>query len=506
MELFSFECSQWFDTDLPLLYQFSYISNARNFLVLQTSSQVAFASSVLPAGLASENFKVTTVSQVYDSFGADSAMHIPIRVLQQSSENATKVLALLLIETQSINNKTSANAITRLTSLTSTLLNNVDCTKAPNCTVLNRRNCYRTAHTCGPCISSDLLGQAGDSNEQCYFTAQDIKLKSIQQQCPGNCSNNGDCSYRLTSTNEAIQSCFVGDLTCIPVCVCKDGFTGPACSTSPEKFQENSGHRENIITGLSTLLSYQDATSDNLNTFTQSLNEATLAYYELTPRAATNALAMVSNVLSIAQSNNIKPASVEVVVNTLNSVALAAQMQPSSLSNSSLKIQSAVQSFATLLTLSVVPDQEPVNYITDTVRIGSWGFHLSNTSADNCLSNISLSLPRTTTEQAVGLQKSLTSIPTCTDVVSQSVRAAMFSLPSNLYANNSFQSNPVGLTFSSNPCRGLENCDNIIVMKRTRTDYSAAANITFQIRCFFGEKVIKHYFCPDGRNYTFRCN
>eukprot|EP01032_Pedospumella_encystans_P039154 gene39154-biopygen1189 len=162
VDTFQFLAEQWFDSDLPLLYQFAYMSSSGFEETVRSKLETAFGSSVLPAGLASQNFSVTCVVNVFDSHSAVVSSSYPVTVFKQQPDSGFSLSRFVtdgLMESAS-----SVDGLKQATSLGSYLLNEVDCSAAPDCSSLNRHACYRTANTCGECLSDTYVGDSGDSN------------------------------------------------------------------------------------------------------------------------------------------------------------------------------------------------------------------------------------------------------------------------------------------------------------------------------------------------------
>src|SRR2546430_5453298 len=62
--------------------------------------------------------------------------------------------------------RSSVNNMRQAIALSSYVLNTVNCSAAPNCTVLNRNECFRSPHTCGECLSASFIGLTGDRSEE----------------------------------------------------------------------------------------------------------------------------------------------------------------------------------------------------------------------------------------------------------------------------------------------------------------------------------------------------
>ena len=222
---FKFVASAWSDQDIPFQYQFGYLSTAGAYTVLSSKSQSAFGESQLPAGVESDGYVIVCVAEIFDSYLAASTAYDTVTVRKGAERNSSETLQY--IESIIGSGSASADGIKQSNALGAYLLNSVNCSLAPNCAALNRADCFRTAHTCGDCVSSDFLGEEGDSNQACVavtafgsserrlsgrnggsalacsYSSECIGFESCvnglcaapQKQCVGNCSGHGTCVF-----------------------------------------------------------------------------------------------------------------------------------------------------------------------------------------------------------------------------------------------------------------------------------------------------------------------
>jgi hypothetical protein len=74
LETFHLTCNRWTDSDLPLSYQFSYLSHTSLTLITKSVTPLSYAATVLPEGLTESNKKVTCQADIYDSLNANSTV------------------------------------------------------------------------------------------------------------------------------------------------------------------------------------------------------------------------------------------------------------------------------------------------------------------------------------------------------------------------------------------------------------------------------------------------
>jgi hypothetical protein len=127
--------SQWLSDELPLTYEFSYVSVAGVSLVLQSPSESSYTVGTLPAGDPAKRFRLTCVADVVDALGANSTVLRTV-VVNNTAVNASSLQSMVL--SQLAAGSGNANSVMKIISLASSVLNQVDCSKSPNCSALNR--------------------------------------------------------------------------------------------------------------------------------------------------------------------------------------------------------------------------------------------------------------------------------------------------------------------------------------------------------------------------------
>ena len=124
----------------------------------------------------------------------------------------------------------------------------MQCSGAPDCSLLNRYPCATTTNTCGKCKGT-LFGDEGDSNTICSSSIS----SSVKKRCPNDCSNNGVCVYININTNSHISMCNTTDVSCYAECQCAAGFSSSACDITTAEQQWSSDYRATMISQIATV-------------------------------------------------------------------------------------------------------------------------------------------------------------------------------------------------------------------------------------------------------------
>ncbi len=141
-------------------------------------------------------------------------------------------------------------------------------------------------------MSSDYVGDAGDSNNPCLSLDQ-LKSASFlpelalqQKQCAGNCSGHGQCMYLSYQTLSRVSSCSVVDLNCYAECDRVEGYQGMSdCSLSDADLAKRYAFRAQIVDSIMMLTTIEDESADNVVFWINSMNEATSKSEEIAPNA-----------------------------------------------------------------------------------------------------------------------------------------------------------------------------------------------------------------------------
>jgi len=291
-DLFQFKATAWFDKDLPISYQFGFTSDKTNsILVIHERSLSNIGASSLPSGSQNMNYQLICSVQVFDSLGCSSLQYTQatVRPMSNSLSAISDVLSQISLK------NSSKSQVSQTILIVSSILNNVNCSMASNCGLLNRGNCSDVPHTCGPCRLG-YTGESGSHNSICVDTnafsaisktvnsisltckvdadcssqLQTCDLKSGKcaypsKRCTGDCSSRGNCSFVNVQTGYSVKECSLFSFDCTASCNCISGFGGVDCSLTSEQLIAKQNIRHDLLLHLSTLTvtSNQSSVSEN---------------------------------------------------------------------------------------------------------------------------------------------------------------------------------------------------------------------------------------------------
>lgn len=244
--VFRLSAIQWSDANLPLSYQFGFVSGTtKTGLVVLARSELTYTLSTLPAGV--DGSQVECQLQAYDSLNAVTRVSSSVTVTKLVDQGTLESILTSQLERAAGNVDETKQTI----SLATAALNSANCTGAPACSTLNRQQCLKTSNQCGACLPG-FVGDSGDGDSLCrnasaYNTPDmwqvcdavtgqcEIPLKS----CPGGgqCSQRGTCVFVNNNNLQQIQFCRINDATCVAQCRCNVGYSGDSCAVTTESLQ-----------------------------------------------------------------------------------------------------------------------------------------------------------------------------------------------------------------------------------------------------------------------------
>ena len=447
---FTFSSVQWIDSQLPLSYQYGYISSSSNHITLQSRSIATFGSSQLPAGSDSKG-TLYSFAQVFDSLDANTTVSVAVSVTEsQTSSSPSSIQSFLA---SSINGSRTVDDVKKSTAFTTYLMNKVNCSLAPNCSSLYRRACYGTINTCGSCLAG-YIGDSGDSNSYCYpasksiiasktgecstlmdcLTFQDCvqgRCLNVLKSCPFNCSNHGKCEFVEVDSGATIDHCFVGDSSCSAQCACDAEYLGSkSCDVSVSDFSIKQAVRYNIIENIIDITTTEYPSTEAVNGWIAAIVDATQSSEELSDLSANAVLNVSLFIIQTAETLSLSNNALSIILTAVNSATQRTGSGNKNSSQSSLLINNTLtnlKQYASIVGKNVLPGQNALQTIQSEFRLA-----VTSSSGESILT-----IPTDSLEQAVGRKSSSLLVNGSSSSVHYTL--SFIQLRSGLYDNPKFK-------------------------------------------------------------------
>jgi hypothetical protein len=398
---FTFSANSWSDPDLPLTYQFGFLSaSSGDELAVRGRSEVAYATSTLPAGSAAAGYAVTCTVSVFDSLGAASKVTDVVTVSPQTDVALLQSAMLDQLTASAGDNEAVKNAV----AVGGAVINAVSCTDAPSCATYNREACSKVQNTCGACLDG-YVGEAGDKNAMCVSVAAATTVTTegagsegsscasnadctgwltcntqmsspvcylADKTCPELCSGRGSCSKLNTNSMKPAGECKAGDPSCEAVCTCSAGYSGAHCALTEADVAAKQVVRTQFLQSLSEVATTDDVTADTVAAMSTSLAALTQNSYELSQDSIAAANQVAATVLANAASlGSFSYEDAVGVLQAIDSAAAASVRLNASTVASTAVIMQTIAQFNALMASQLVAGQTNVEYVQDNFRINS---------------------------------------------------------------------------------------------------------------------------------------
>ena len=312
---FTLTANYWSSDNLPLFFEFGFVSNSGDYLPLQPKSEQPYTESVLPSVFKSSFGLLNLYAIIFDIVNANS-----------SEFDAVTVFPSNLTLTQLRQRVESSEYFTPPLSIYSSHLNSADCSLAPNCTSLNRKPCTRRSQTCGSCISG-FIGIENDDNSFCFplLSSKHRRLKSspcnsssaackpfekcvdgncivLSKTCTFSCSNKGACVWYNINSGYPVLTCLEDDFSCSTRCECQTGYYGDFCSETYSEFSTRQFLRGTLISYFRRSISYGATDTATVRNWISLANSLAFIPRELSEKAVSTLLKSIDSVLEYSNS------------------------------------------------------------------------------------------------------------------------------------------------------------------------------------------------------------
>ncbi len=525
---FTFLCERWIDEDLPLTYLFGYQSAGEQNVMIRVRSETSYAEKQLAAGLKVNDYVLITLAYIYDAYDASITVY-DSNIIEENSAISDSDISDFVESTYSSIATADIDDIKQNVALSHYLLNMVNCTLAPNCTKLNRMECYRTAQTCGPCRSDDYIGDKGDANTMCYTDISDVTVTTTLKTCGDDCSGNGECRFYLLQNDEEIDTCYEGEVDCYAACDCNDGYTySLTCSRSDSDIETKRDQRKQLFSAFQSSLGKEDVTADSFRTWLATIVEVSQNPEEISEDLVTILTSILSTLLDSAKSVGATNSEISNIILALRSLTKATEMNAQAsefrrrLSESSdvnvtvVQTKNSLKTYADYVSGNLVPGQDPVEFVKDGFRIYVEKFDVSDyanstLSSSSCDANVTISMPQTAAEIASGLDPSTFTIPTCSssgesELTVTSVILSKAQYESSVNSNNTVNSDVFSMFFSEYPCFDTDSCYASFVIQRTYSVNDSATPTRMDTTCESGDYNTYLVECSATETFNVTCN
>ena len=399
--IFMLEAKYWVSSELPLKYEFSFLSNYNNiFLPIGGISEAAFVYSVLPRGNSAQFFALSCSLLVLDSVDCSANASTSVTVIKSVASSKANFSAAPDVQ--------NTDSMTQYLSIQSSLMNLVNCSASPNCQSLNRAPCFSVSHTCGECLSG-YSGQPRSADSPCIASfpvastsrrlAQNVPKtcngthQSIQcdpfdvcskgvcqpgiRTCSLSCSGRGRCVWTNIYSGATMSKCMLSDFSCTASCVCSNGYYGSSCEYSNTQIQLRMSRRCSLITTFYEYLPYCNVDYNTVSYLVSILSSIIQKPQEISANCIRNAIIAINSVTAYSQSVGLPLETMERLSSSIDTIVAAILLNLGDLQNPLRDIVSLIQRFSVALSSDIIISQRK-SLINDLFRMDMAVFFLSD--------------------------------------------------------------------------------------------------------------------------------
>eukprot|EP00598_Pedospumella_elongata_P002837 CAMPEP_0184977078 /NCGR_PEP_ID=MMETSP1098-20130426/7839_1 /TAXON_ID=89044 /ORGANISM="Spumella elongata, Strain CCAP 955/1" /LENGTH=2266 /DNA_ID=CAMNT_0027500023 /DNA_START=378 /DNA_END=7178 /DNA_ORIENTATION=+ len=550
-DVFTFFASNWYDEDLPLSYMFSYDAPDGTQKIMKSRCPQTYVKSMLPSGSAAHNDLLTWRVKVYDLFlasrEADGTLQVsflprasasPAAQLTLAAQNSSTKMSTIvqsMLTTEEYLAGYSFTKMVNLVNLASSALNRVESDDLPDCAALRRKDIEYTHNTCGPCGSTELIGTPGYSNSMCYFpyeldnrdlscTVDDECISwercdtttsqcvVADKSCPGDCNNNGVCSFVDIVNGAELSECSWATSTCRAVCTCSPDWYGPGCEKPADDLALRQTQRSVLTKDLVSVISRGMYDEVALTAWIGALKSVTQVPEELTMDLVKNLTVTTFHFLNRTKALEVPSEVAAPLLDVFDSLLLSRFGHRFAGTPSDtvyeyyhatrvglLKLNDAIQS-------DMITGQFDFSFTKNLLRTMYVDRYRSPTEAEVLYS------PLSAFEQHIGVQAASIS----SGVVPNTIGDAQLVLSSSRINDQLWQGNSKFLSESvlldinyQSDCAGGGYCDvevefhhDPVVYNTTQLSFNSTASVT----CQHGVAQNHTFPCANGNNVTIECD
>eukprot|EP00602_Paraphysomonas_sp_CaronLab_P009942 CAMPEP_0185035854 /NCGR_PEP_ID=MMETSP1103-20130426/27905_1 /TAXON_ID=36769 /ORGANISM="Paraphysomonas bandaiensis, Strain Caron Lab Isolate" /LENGTH=2281 /DNA_ID=CAMNT_0027573125 /DNA_START=277 /DNA_END=7122 /DNA_ORIENTATION=- len=526
---FLFFTSQWEDSDLPLTYEFSHYASGE-ISQFRPRKRLSYATSKLPAGRTSTSTYSARV-YVYDVLDGVSTTTTEVMVLDNTN-----------ITTSDLSNDLAQNlaagsttAISSSASVVSSIINFVECSGAPNCFDLNRRNCSQVQDTCGECLSG-YVGESGDKNSPCVSETRRRLISTVattcivdtdcnsdmfevcsagecvvaSKTCESDCSGNGVCQFVSayivddSDPHYHVATCDILDSGCFAMCECVSGFAGSYCQYTEAGYINSQAIRQLLVEAYESLVATQNPSSDVVISWISGLVAVSKSSEDMSDETKALMIEVAQDVIDVATTLNLPYEDIAGIEQLLGLTLPVVGSSGRRRLTPEADALALLKAFAQFIIDDIVIGQSAVEVISDLFRI-------SANSYDG-LSDTTTFSPQSVVEVLAGTDSHSVSLPADQDggafkLLLTEVLVSVYSSTSS----NLVQSVPLTMSFDRSLCdtaaSNLSTCSfNITLQNFEFGEHVVDEWKEYTTECYSGLVKNHTYSCPSGENLVVECD
>ena len=546
---FKFKTFNCEDEELPLLYEYSFVTLSSKLKVLRSRLQRTTFDTSLSAGDPSNNYTLLTFVSVYDSLNGKSSSPFYVGVTPSAVSDAAVEDAL----TNSINNANGASSgIKNAIALYTSIVNDVDCSEvsidesqgisssASFCKFHYKRDrCSSVANTCGKCLQG-YTGESGHSNNLCFpipsgneiitfgdggglcLSDSDCnaarfeicqpygRCETSPKVCTQDCSRHGECVYvSKYRSSLTFPSCNVLETGCIAKCLCNASYAGSFCQYNSAEFNSLVKIRDVMVQGLELLVTYENPTKESVLSWVDLIADVTNDPDVLSPESRETIVKLCVKILELAISLNLPYEGMENVVNIIDLTLPYAYESAESnrrLTTYESEANEMFQAFISFIENDMLAGQDPTIIIGDSFRLSSFSIFGHQDEQ--------LSLPKTLVEDYIGINTNAVDLPANQN--GEQVRVLLSEQNLEVSVSDiAFQGAILHIDMDKSFCdkkhASTERLSRDCAVNVTLQNFDFGSSVEDEsfdrfTRCFYGHSSYHEYRCPSGVNVTAHCD
>ena len=524
---------RWEDDDVPITYEFAFQSPNEKYVVYRGRSEFTYSNSKLPAGQEHYQYMLRIRLQVFDRLDASQVEYESIEV---RPEDSVGIDVLNYVKEATANASGFVDELKQVAALTSSLVNVVNCSRAPDCSQLNRDACSTVPATCGKC-KAGFVGEDGHRNSLCLYQDKseisslsdrrlsswmlpstigvscstdgdcnpaqwevclDTKCTRQAKECLSGCSGHGNCKFvSLIDDNITFDECSLLDFNCYPKCMCNPGYAYIDCSMTVDELTTAQNVRQLVAEVLRDVSLIEDVTRENIISLLNTLATLAANTDDLNPDTKVMISNMAMAYFQLARKHGLSFEDIESMSTVL------AIILPRGVTAESMPLSRViVDMYADYLADDMAYGQNPIHIITDVFRMISVSV--------NGAENTTIESPLTSLEHAFSKSVPFVKLPISASGDFYKV-VVLEDLAANLKSNAShYVSAPLAVVFSGTPCTDTNSACTMMITLQYGVELPPSFNVTHpeivEFKCK-DKKVLNYtYICPTGDVLELHCN